>query len=780
MYKVSLPSSTAKKGSDRDKAVEKSLVLPAASRRTKDRDNEDDDGGDQGSSDISSIGRATILICPQSNLAYPATPPPTALSPTALSSMAGCTAAASKTDFENVSALNQMAIRWGLSGQYRDSMKCFEQAFSLLRVSGSLVLSPPPTAYSTEPHQLQHQQPDHPPMGTADGFDERVEYDEGWSLCSLSSSSISVDQLGPLAPYQEVAAALLYNFGQVLLLQNEHGRAKAVFVDAYVMARSSCTDQTHLLLIPILHRIGYLQYWERDIHSAIATYLLALDICRESPPDQQHALRMAVTLNCLGVLHFHLQVPESETSREYLLLALDLQQKTLGRDDAAVATTLNNLGRVYFTSERYVEALDAYQSALQIRRLLLGNCNLDVAATVYNCGQTLQRLGRRELAIECYKEFVGISAALRRPNRYLVIALKSIAALCHELKNCVEAVTYYHQALLAGQEILGLHTEVAAIYNKLGNLYYEMGSVEDALRVYEQGLAVERAVLDRYHPNIAVTLCNIAQIHKQRGNIPASLQLYEEALDLQRNTSAFPDPSAAVTLANIGLIHYQTKQYGVALEKFQEALLIRQELGEDNLDVASCLNSMGLVLFKLGLPEIALQRFIESLRIRRKLQGETHRDVATILHNIATIHLELGNDDGGIRCYRESLRIERCALGPHHDDILSTLECLGKVHQHRGELRQSLQCFQEALDIRRQRPRPQQADTRHTKMVVRTLNLIANLHLQLGDVGGAMASMSEAVRLARSIPTLSEDDVELSGYELYGFSKLHPEASAAA
>jgi tetratricopeptide (TPR) repeat protein len=299
----------------------------------------------------------------------------------------------SKNDIEHVSTLNQMAIRWGMSGRYSDSMKCFEEAFTLLRVPGSQLLrSTSPSAYLQPIDNMQQRMSwsDLTASSTATApsaavFDERLDYDEGWNLCSLSSSSISVDHLGPNAPYQEVAAALLYNVGQVLLLQHQQSRAKVVFIEAYIMARSSCTEHTHLLLVPILHRIGYLQYWERDIPSAIATYLLALDICHEFFADQ-HPERTAATLNCLGVLHFHLQVPDSDASLQYLLMALELQQQHKradheggGGDDAAVATTLNNLGRVYFTSERYGEALDAYKEALRIRRCELGPRSLDVA-----------------------------------------------------------------------------------------------------------------------------------------------------------------------------------------------------------------------------------------------------------------------------------------------------------------------------------------------------------------------------------------------------------------
>jgi tetratricopeptide (TPR) repeat protein len=60
---------------------------------------------------------------------------------------------------------------------------------------------------------------------------------------------------------------------------------------------------------------------------------------------------------------------------------------------------------------------------------------------------------------------------------------------------------------VVGKSALGnFHPEVASTLNKLGNLYYEQGDFENALKVYKEGLEVERAVLDVFHPNVVVTL----------------------------------------------------------------------------------------------------------------------------------------------------------------------------------------------------------------------------------------------------------------------------------
>ena len=66
-----------------------------------------------------------------------------------------------------------------------------------------------------------------------------------------------------------------------------------------------------------------------------------------------------------------------------------------------------------------------------------------------------------------------------------------------------------------GHVALGpIHSEIAITLNKMGNLYYETGDMESALKVYHQGLEIETAVLEPGNANTYVTYTNIAEIRK--------------------------------------------------------------------------------------------------------------------------------------------------------------------------------------------------------------------------------------------------------------------------
>jgi tetratricopeptide (TPR) repeat protein len=245
-------------------------------------------------------------------------------------------------------------------------------------------------------------------------------------------------------------------------------------------------------------------------------------------------LELAATLNCLGVLYFHMPTCDTTKAMECYVRALEMRKSLFGSEHKDVATTLNNIGRVYYTKGEYDHALAKYLKGLSIRRskyleaLSIRRSLLRRATVCYNAGQTaVHQQGDLEQALKYYQEFMSITVPkLGQTNRDVAImALKCMAHIYHERREYEHALYLYSEALSVGRAALGMHAEVASILNKMGNLHYERGDFDSATERYKEGLAVERAVLHKHHPNICVTLTNIAQIAKQRGNFPEALKL---------------------------------------------------------------------------------------------------------------------------------------------------------------------------------------------------------------------------------------------------------------
>ena len=350
---------------------------------------------------------------------------------------------------------------------------------------------------------------------------QRREYDEGMHFFShpIQIQGHIFDNMD--TAHNVFASVVFYNLGQLcLLIQNDEEATfcfnRSLYYSKNIPGKSTVT------VVSILHNIGYIQYRNIELGKSLATFQECLQLLQNS----SNKAEVAATLNCIGVLYFHLPKADTTSAMQNFNKALTIRKQIYGNENIHVATTLNNIGRVRYIKGEYDLALKNYLEALRLRRLLLGNDHLDIAATVYNAGQTFHQLGLSERALQCYREFLKITIPqVGREHRDVAIMLKCMAQIHHEQKAYDEALSLYNEALSVGRAALGMHAEVASVLNKIGNLHYECGDLDAALDTYKQGLEVERSVLDRLHPNISVTLTNIGQIYKQRGEYTSALKL---------------------------------------------------------------------------------------------------------------------------------------------------------------------------------------------------------------------------------------------------------------
>ncbi len=594
---------------------------------------------------------------------------------------------------------------------------------------------------------------------------QRDEYDEGMFVYS-EAVPVPITENS-----NSCLAALAYNLAQTYVRMDRFEDAILLFELANARLQAGCgLPSSTVNTVMIHHNIGHCYYRLAKNEAALAHYQLALVKATELSMPSIH---QAAAMNCIAVLYFHQNASQVDQALDLMNESLYIYRNAFGSNSKVAATVINNIGRIFYLKGDYEQALATYGEALRIRRQL--GPKIDLAATVYNTGQTHHQRGALDEAMRLYLEFLDIAKDLFGPNhRDVAIIYKCIAEIHHERSELKQARTLFEQALAVARTSLGdCHPELASTYNKLGNLLYEMRELDGAMAYYLAGLKVEQAVLEPGHPHIVITLTNCAQIHKQKGEFKSALELYRKIYEMQSVNGA-DSVEVASTLSSMGLMEYQLKNYEAAFDLYQDALRVRRDHygSDENKDVASTLNSIGLVLFKQNILEIALDCFAQSLRIRQKLFGPDHRDIAILWYNIATIYLETGEEEKALLLYRETLRVERQTLGEEHPDVVLTLQHLAQVHQQRGELEDALRYYEEALEVEKKRENASEA-------IAKILNLIGNIHLQRADIDEMMSCYAEASRIYQS-GGRPQDSLVIAGYKLYGLAKLHPASAAVA
>jgi len=559
-----------------------------------------------------------------------------------------------------------------------------------------------------------------------------------------------------------VFACIVYNIGQTFVRRCRFDVAKSWFGRAMKRVVSASLqdleEKQHsrrhhhllhgdfaLMQVRILHNLGYCMYRLGKKTEASTMYWKALSLARSENLDPHH---VATSKNAAAVLLYHRQ--EEETSRSEALYnhAMCLFQESFaalvaeyGLESRQVATVLNNMGRLHFENAEFVQALDAYEKALRIRRHSLDSDSVDITATVCNVGQAWHRVGD----------------------------------LRYEEGRVQEASTMYKKSLevfLFANDYS--QREQSILLNKLGTVSFELNFFVEALDYFTTGLNIALTVLEANHPHVLITLLNIAQIHLKLGDFSSAILKYYQVHALLVTAHGLNSLQAAALLSIIGQLRYLQQDFDSALALFQEVLQIQCRHGGDegSLDVAGTLTSIGLILFNNGHPEQSRVCFAESLRIRQRCLGVDHLDTALHVCNLATAYWESGDEDRAIRLYQETLRIEK--RSGNHGDVILTLQYLGIIHQNRGELERALECFAEALELERE-----YGSKTNGTVVAKLANLIGNLHLQTGNVRAMMECYVEASKMYNELG-LADDTLVIAGFYFYFFNKLHPPTAAVA
>jgi len=114
--------------------------------------------------------------------------------------------------------------------------------------------------------------------------------------------------------------------------------------------------------------------------------------------------------------------------------------------------------------------------------------------------------------------------------------------------------------------------------------------------------------------------------------------------------------------------------------------------------IASDLHNIGLVHYKKGDYEKALDYYGRSLAIREEI-GDKH-GMGTSLKNIGSVHSDKGDYGRALDYYGRSLAINE-AIGDKHGMGYS-LNSIGSVHSNKGDFKKAEDCLEKSLSIQKE------------------------------------------------------------------------------
>ncbi|MBU1852719.1 MAG: tetratricopeptide repeat protein [Candidatus Omnitrophica bacterium] len=221
--------------------------------------------------------------------------------------------------------------------------------------------------------------------------------------------------------------------------------------------------------------------------------------------------------------------------------------------------------------------------------------------------------------------------------------------------------TYWKEPMVLYKRILQYAPDSAGIYNNIGNIYRDRGSVEDAIASYEKALELDPKLVDAFN--------NLGNIYSEIGQSLRAITFFERAIEI--------DPTNAEVYNNLGITYVDIGNNNEgAMDLFKKAI-------EVNPYYAPAYNSLGNLYRADGRTERAIHAYKKAVSI--------DSDYALAYNNLGNAYRDLGKDQKAIDSYLKSL-----AINP---DFSRAYNDLGIAYHKLGNNQMAITSFQDAIKI---------------------------------------------------------------------------------
>ena len=297
------------------------------------------------------------------------------------------------------------------------------------------------------------------------------------------------------------------------------------------------------------------------------------------------------------------------------------------------------------------------------------------------------------------------------------------------------------------QEAEGLRADPlvqADMYQTLGTLYQNLGSLERADTLLSGALALRREHASPGDSGLITSLDALAMLRVAQGRLPAAEMLAREAFSAAQ-APLVATPVLARALVAMGRVQAEQGHYEEAIRTLREALAKNPAPGAAPMDLSANLRALAAAEYSAGHYDTSRGEYERLLVLDRKLRGTNHPAVADDLGALCAIMQDLGYYPAAEALARESLAITTAYYGADHPKTAVALTQLGRALLYQKKYDPSEAVLQQALLIEER-----DFGSAHAA-VADTLNELGNIASLRNDYVGANEHFQRVADIYRTI-----------------------------
>ncbi len=386
--------------------------------------------------------------------------------------------------------------------------------------------------------------------------------------------------------------------------------------------------------------------------------------------------------------------PSPERGREVTALELldrgsRVVDSTLTDDPPLQAEMLTVLGRVYSNLGMYDRSAPLLERSVALWSGMPGH-HAAVAESKTALGEAYLGQGKYTEAEPVLRAAVESYRVVRRSHPVheaaLATSLDRLATTLQEQGNYDGARSLFEEGLAVRRALTpSAPTAISESLNNLGVLSWLSGNYAAAESLYAQAIAIDREALGPTHPKLAETIHNLAQAKQLLGQLDSAEVLFRESLALKRSVFEEAHPSITVHLNNLGQLLRERQKFAEAESLFRQAMALDRKLfGEEHPYVAASMVNLANALLDRGRFAESRAAYQQTLVIYRKLMGPEHTRVAFTLNGLAGTYFREGNPAAAEPYYRDAVAMYGRTLGPDHPFTSAVTTGLAATLRERG------------------------------------------------------------------------------------------------
>ncbi len=263
--------------------------------------------------------------------------------------------------------------------------------------------------------------------------------------------------------------------------------------------------------------------------------------------------------------------------------------------DTTYATFVSNLAELYRVMGKYEIAESLFFEALEIREKTFGKNHTKYATILNNLAVLFKNKRQYDMAEQYYLHVLAIfKVFLGKNHPHYAETLNNLAVLYELIGENTKAESFFHEVLAIYKKTIGInHYKYAIILNNLALLYDHMGQYKKAESMYLKALSIYKKTLGKNHHSYALTLNNLALLYHNNSHYKEAEPLYLEALKVKAKTLGTNHRKYATSLNNLAMLYHKIHQYNKANHLYKETLLIvSKTLGKNHPYYAQSLNNL--------------------------------------------------------------------------------------------------------------------------------------------------------------------------------------------